>query len=172
MANKHSAALLPYRIQEGVLEVFIAHMGGPFWAKRDQGGWSVAKGEYDPNGELSQAAAHREFFEEIGVNIEEESSLLGEFKQPSGKVITVYVVDYSDKSLEFVKSNNFEIEWPKGSGKTSIFPEVDKAQWHTGGIAMKKLVKGQVAIIEELQQQLSEYREVALFSPSSQESLF
>lgn len=147
----YSAALIPYRIADDeVLEVFIAHMGGPFWAKKDQGGWSVVKGEFDPQVEVASDVAAREFEEEIGRPAPSGTpAFIGEYKQPSGKVITAFAVE-TDENLEFIESNVFSMEWPKGSGKLANFSEVDRAEWFTVDDARPKLLKGHHAMIDQL----------------------
>lgn len=147
---RHSAGLLPYRVRDGHLEVFIAHMGGPFWRRRDDGAWSVVKGEFLPGGEEPAAAAVREFREETGVEPQGDLSLLGEFRQPSGKVITLFVADYTGRDLAFVASDEFELEWPRGSGILRSFPEIDAASWFPVTEARRKLVKGQTPILDAL----------------------
>lgn len=147
---KHSAGLLPYRFVDGCVEVFIAHMGGPFWRRKDERGWSLAKGEFFPAEESAEVAAVREFTEEIGVAPSGALELLGDFRQPSGKIITVFVIDFTGRELEFVGSNEFELEWPRGSGSLQRFPEVDRAQWFALAQAEVKLVKGQVPILSAL----------------------
>lgn len=124
-------------------------MGGPFWAGRDTAAWSIPKGLYKP-GESTLQTALREFEEEIGVAPPPvDYQLLGEFRQPSGKLITVYFGE-SDLSIAAVESNTFALEWPKGSGKIRQFPEIDNARWFEIGIARTKLVRGQLPILEAL----------------------
>ena len=131
------------------LEVWIAHMGGPFWAHREAHAWSVPKGEY-ASGEDPLAAAHREFAEEIGTPAPAaDYHRLGDFRQPSGKVITVFMAE-SDFQPELVVSNTFTLEWPKGSGTMSSFPEIDRAEWTTEPEARSRLVKGQLPILDAL----------------------
>lgn len=147
---KRSAALLLYKLTEGNgLEVLIAHMGGPFWAKKNAGGWSIPKGEYE-EGEDPRSTALREFEEEMGSTPPAGQLIeLGETKQPSGKIITTYAME-GDFDTSNVHSNTFEMEWPKGSGKMQEFPEIDRAAWMAAGQAAEMLVKGQVPIIEAL----------------------
>ncbi|MEU6455388.1 NUDIX domain-containing protein [Streptomyces sp. NPDC047065] len=153
---KHSAALLVYKLDvERGLVVLIAHMGGPFWARKNERAWSIPKGEYE-EGEEARAAALREFEEEMGSQPPTNDILeMGEFRQPSGKVITVYAVE-GDFDLSSFRSNTFEMEWPKGSGTIQEFPEVDRADWVTTARAGVLLVKGQVPIIEQLRDTLAE----------------
>jgi predicted NUDIX family NTP pyrophosphohydrolase len=152
---KTSAGLLPYRIRDGHLEVLVAHMGGPFWENRDDGGWSIVKGEYDER-EDAYAAARREFEEETGAPAPQGAVLeLGEVRQPSGKRITAWAIE-SDFDPSSIRSNTFTIEWPRGSGNQQQFPEIDRAEWFGAATARRKLVKGQVAFIEELECRLRE----------------
>ncbi|MEN0135313.1 MAG: NUDIX domain-containing protein, partial [Rhodococcus sp. (in: high G+C Gram-positive bacteria)] len=142
-----SAGVLLYRFDDaGVLQLWIAHMGGPFWARKDEAAWSIPKGEY-VEGEDPFAAALREYEEEIGAPPPDvEYHLLGQFKQPSRKLITVYLAEATD-DVTFVGSNTFELEWPPRSGKFQQFPEVDDARWFPVGVAETKLVKGQRPIV-------------------------
>lgn len=151
---KRSAALLVYRhAADGALEVLVAHMGGPFWAKREARAWSLPKGEY-PDGEDALAAARREFTEEIGSPPPDGPFLvLGECRQPSGKVITTFAVA-GDLDLSGFHSNTFSLEWPRGSGRIQEFPEVDRAEWMPIGRAAELLVAGQVPILDDLRARL------------------
>jgi predicted NUDIX family NTP pyrophosphohydrolase len=149
-----SAGLLLYRVRDGQPEVLIAHMGGPFWASKDDSGWSIVKGEYGAE-EDAYAAARREFEEEIGTAPPQGSALgLGEVRQPSGKLITVWAIE-GDLDAAQIQSNTFTIEWPRGSGEQREFPEVDRAGWFDLQTARRKLVKGQVPFIDRLQEALS-----------------
>ena len=147
---KQSAALLLYRLGErDVLEVLIAHMGGPFWANKDARAWSIPKGEYREQ-EDPLEAAKREFEEEMGSAAPEGELIdLGKFKQPSGKIITTYAI-CGNFDLSGFHSNTFTIEWPKKSGNFGEFPEVDKAEWMPIERAASMVVKGQVAILDKL----------------------
>ncbi len=151
---KRSAALLVYRLSaDGALEVLVAHMGGPFWARRDARGWSIPKGECEA-GEDPLATARREFAEEMGSPPPDGAlAELGERRQPSGKVIVTYAVE-GDFDLAGFRSNTFTLEWPRGSGKTQEFPEMDRAEWMTIGRASEMLVKGQVPILGDLRDYL------------------
>jgi len=149
MTSKRSAALLMYRYQGDGLEVLIAHMGGPFWAKKDDGGWSIPKGEYEPP-EEPLAAALREFEEEMGSPAPTGPYLrLGEARQSSGKIITTFAVPGDFDATTFA-SNLFQLEWPRGSGRMQEFPEMDRAAWFTLEQAAIKLVKGQIPILDAL----------------------
>jgi predicted NUDIX family NTP pyrophosphohydrolase len=150
MASKRSGALLLYRLSDSSgLEVLIAHMGGPFWAKKNERAWSIPKGEYE-DGDDPKATAFREFEEEMGSPAPNGSVIeLGEVRQPSGKIITTYAIE-GDFDASNIHSNTFEMEWPKGSGRTQEFPEIDRAAWMNVAQSSRMLVKGQVPIIEAL----------------------
>lgn len=144
---KTSAALLLFRRRDG-LEVLIAHMGGPFWARKDARAWSIPKGEYTDEEPL--AAARREFAEELGSPAPDGDAIdLGVVTQSGGKVVTTYAIE-SDFDLAGFRSNTFELEWPKGSGRVQEFPEVDRAEWVPEPVAREKLVKGQVPVLDAL----------------------
>lgn len=139
---------------ELVLEVLLGHMGGPFWARKDQGSWSIPKGEYGPS-EDPFAAAKREFAEELGsapppVGYRD----LGSVSQPGGKLVTVWAAE-ADFDASGAVSNTFEMEWPRGSGQMRSFPEIDRAAWFTLKVARAKLVKGQRPFIDHLLRMLS-----------------
>ncbi len=131
------------------LQVWIAHMGGPFWARKDAHAWSIPKGEYTED-EDPLAAALREFAEEMGTPAPSaDYEHLGEFRQPSGKVITVYAAE-QDFQPERIASNTFPLEWPKGSGRIQEYPEIDDARWFPLPEARLKLVKGQIPVLDAL----------------------
>jgi predicted NUDIX family NTP pyrophosphohydrolase len=149
LAVKHSAGLLLYRCRENEIEVLIAHMGGPFWAGKDERAWSIPKGEHEPD-EDSLLAARREFTEELGLEVPAgEPVALGSAKQASGKVVTVWALR-ADLDVTDINSNTFELQWPRGSGQIVRFPEVDRAGWFDIDTAAVKLVKGQVVFLELL----------------------
>jgi predicted NUDIX family NTP pyrophosphohydrolase len=145
-----SAGLLVYRIAAGgAVEVLIAHPGGPFWARKGDGSWTVPKGEYDEN-EDPLAAAFREFAEETGLELPHRTALLlGELRQPGGKRVMVWALN-TDLDVTQASSNTFRLEWPKGSGHVREFPEVDRLEWVTVGLARKRLLKGQVGFLDRL----------------------
>ena len=146
---KLSAGLLLYRVVDGSVEVLIAHPGGPFWAKKDEGAWSIPKGEY-VEGEDPWAAAQREFTEDLGKPPPDGPRIdFPPLKQPSGKIITAFAVR-ADLDLEGIVSNTFTLEWPKGSGKFREFPEVDRVGWFEVSEARSKLTKGQRPILDLL----------------------
>ena len=146
---KQSAGLLVYRHGKAGVEVLLAHPGGPFWAKKDEGVWSIPKGEFLED-EQPLAAARREFAEEIGTPIEGEFLALTPLKQPSRKVIHAFAVA-GDLDVARVRSNLFEMEWPPKSGKMQSFPEVDRAAWFDLDEARQRIQKGQVPILDEFE---------------------
>ena len=143
-----SAGLLLYRRVPG-LEVLIGHMGGPFWARKDDAAWSVPKGEYEP-GEEAFAVALREFEEELGSPVPATDFLpLGEVTQAGGKVLTVWAAE-GDLDAAAARSNTFSLEWPPRSGRIQEFPEIDRAAWVPVDEARTKLVRGQVPLLDRL----------------------
>ena len=153
MARVDSAGILLWRRRDGHIEVFIAHMGGPFWVKKDDRAWSIPKGEFVPD-ELALVAAKREFLEEIGVSAPDIEYLsLGEFRQSSGKVVTAFAAE-SDLEVSQVNSNTFALEWPPKSGRFQDFPEIDRAEWMSVADASRRLVQGQVPILAALETSL------------------
>jgi predicted NUDIX family NTP pyrophosphohydrolase len=150
-----SAGLLLYKVVDGMLYVLIGHMGGPFWARKDAGAWSIPKGEYLP-GEDPLAAALREFEEELGSPPPAGKMIdLGDIKQSSGKVVVVFALG-ADFDVRHARSNTFTIEWPKGSGKFQTFPEIDKVEWTPVETARTRLSKGQVAFLDRLHTHLED----------------
>lgn len=147
MAKKLSSGLLLYRWSKEHLELLIAHMGGPFWAHRDEGAWSIPKGEC-VDGEDSFAAAVREFEEELGAAPQAETYVdLGAFTQHSGKVVRVWTAE-AEFDPKTCKSNTFEMEWPRGSGRIIDVPEVDRVEWCRPSLARSRLVRGQDKIVD------------------------
>jgi predicted NUDIX family NTP pyrophosphohydrolase len=146
---KLSAGVLLYRTCDGVVEVLIAHPGGPFWARKDDGVWSIPKGEYTDS-EDPWTVAQREFSEELGLSVPAGPRIdFGPLKQPSGKVVTAFAVQ-GDLDVTDTRSNTFELEWPKGSGRMQEFPEVDRVGWFPVSQARTKLLKGQRAFLDRL----------------------
>jgi predicted NUDIX family NTP pyrophosphohydrolase len=146
---KRSAGLLLYRGSGPKLELLLVHPGGPFWTKKDDGAWSLPKGEYEP-GEDSAAVARREFEEELGSPPPHGGLIeLGELMQPSRKVIAAFAVEGNFDPAKLV-SNHFEIEWPPKSGRKQSFPEVDRAAWFAPAEAQKKIQPGQAPFIDRL----------------------
>ncbi len=154
MPRKLSAGLLLYRHHLGdeiILEVLLAHMGGPFWARKDDAAWSIPKGEYAA-GEDPFTAAKREFEEEMGSPPPPaEYRDLGSISQPGGKLVTAWAAE-ADFDAAGAVSNTFELEWPPRSGSIQSFPEIDRAEWFTADVARVKLVKGQRLLIDRLLQ--------------------
>lgn len=150
---KKSAGLLLFRDVSGHLEVLLVHPGGPFWAKKDEGAWSIPKGEFEDD-EDPLAAAKREFQEETGVACPTGEVIpLEPVRQPSGKAVHAWAIkgDFDPAAL---KSNTFSMEWPPKSGRRQEFPEVDRAEWLSIDVAKRKILKGQVPFLDQLQQQL------------------
>ena len=145
---KTSAGLLLYRRRGEGLEVFLVHPGGPFWATKDLGAWSLPKGELS-EGEDPLAAAVREFTEETGFPIDGEFRALTPLRQPSGKTILAWAVE-GDCDPAQLRSNMFSMEWPPKSGKTQEFPEVDRASWFPIDEARKRIIAGQAPFLDEL----------------------
>lgn len=146
-----SAGLLLVRTHGDVTEVLIGHPGGPFWAGRDDGAWSIPKGEY-AEGEDPWRAARREFAEELGCPAPAGTPVeLGTVRQPGGKVVTVFALR-ADLDLSGFRSNTFTLEWPKGSGRRREFPELDLVGWLPIGQARVKLLKGQRVFLDRLQE--------------------
>ena len=147
---KLSAGVLMYRKAHGGVEVLLVHPGGPYWARRDDGAWSLPKGEHGADDDPLSAAI-REFREELGVGPPEDASpvFLGELRQSSGKRVTAFALE-GDLDVGTIQSNTFAIEWPPGSGATREFPEVDRAGWFDLEAARRKLVPGQVGFLDRL----------------------
>ncbi len=148
---KHSAGLLLYRFGDvdAVVEVLIVHPGGPYWSGKDDGAWSIPKGEYVVDEDPWQAA-RREFAEEIGLAPPDGAPIdLGAIKQRSGKVVTVFAL-HADLDVTEAHSNTFELEWPPRSGKLRQFPEVDRVGWFTVAQARRKLLAGHRAFLDRL----------------------
>ncbi|MDN4615282.1 NUDIX domain-containing protein [Leifsonia sp. F6_8S_P_1B] len=145
-----SAALLLHRTGDDGVEVWIAHMGGPFWARKDEGAWSLPKGLVEPGDDDELTAARREFAEEMGVPAPDAPyAALGDFRA-SAKTIVVFAAETPDFALGELRSNTFELEWPPRSGRRQEFPEVDDAGWFTIEQARLKLSKGQRPILDAL----------------------
>lgn len=149
---KVSAGILLFRKTPAGLQVLLVHPGGPFWAKKDLGAWSIPKGLADEGEDLLEAAK-REFLEETGMTVEGEFLDLGAHKQPGGKTVVAWACE-GDFDPAALRSNTFTIEWPPRSGKTAVFPEVDKAAWLTIDEAIEKINKGQKPMIAALAKKL------------------
>jgi predicted NUDIX family NTP pyrophosphohydrolase len=152
-ARARSAGIVLHRRVTDRTEVLLVHPGGPFWARRDLGAWSIPKGEYD-SGEDPLAAALREFEEELGSPAPAgDREDLGEIRQRAGKVVRAWAVA-GDLDVSGVHSNTFELEWPPRSGKTANFPEVDRAEWFDLDRARQKIVAAQAALLDRLSERL------------------
>ena len=150
---KRSAGILLYRIAGGAPEVLLVHPGGPYWARKDAGAWSIPKGEYE-DGEDPQACALREFEEELGVELPPgQLAELGSVKQKGGKVVTAWATE-GDLDAGAVSSNTFTMEWPPRSGRTEEFPEIDRAGWFEIETARDKLVAAQTEFLDRLLERL------------------
>jgi len=148
-SGKRSAGLLLYRKRDGALEVFLVHPGGPFWAKRDAGAWTIPKGEIGEN-EEALAAARREMAEETGFSPEGPFIELPHIRQKAGKLVLAWAVE-GDCDPALLRSNLFEMEWPPRSGKMSAFPEVDRGQWFPLGKARERILGAQQPLLDALQ---------------------
>src|SRR5690606_28732166 len=146
-----SAGILLHRDVGGGREVWIAHMGGPFWARKHERAWSIPKGEYDPEAEEPLAAARREFDEELGVAAPDLAYRdLGEFRYASGKLLRVFAAEAPGFAPSELRPGTFPLEWPPRSGRIVEFPEVDRAEWVPVDTARELLVAGQVPALDAL----------------------
>jgi predicted NUDIX family NTP pyrophosphohydrolase len=152
MPKRSSAGILLYRSRNGAAEVFLVHPGGPFWANKDAGAWSIPKGEFE-QGDDPLEAAMREFFEETGSAIDGQFVALTPQIQRSGKRVHAWAVE-GEIDASRVRSNSFSMEWPPHSGRRQEFPEVDKGEWFTIPLAREKLVAGQRGFLDELERYL------------------
>lgn len=149
MAGRQSAGILLHRDGADGVEVLLGHMGGPFWAKKDAGAWSLPKGEYEPD-ETPQAAARREFTEELGLPVPDGDLVeLGTVKQSGGKTVTAWALR-GDLDPAAVAPGTFPLEWPPRSGRMQEFPEVDRVEWFALDVAREKIVKAQAAFLDRL----------------------
>jgi predicted NUDIX family NTP pyrophosphohydrolase len=149
VTGKRSAGVLLFRRADTAVEVLLGHMGGPFWARKDAAGWSIPKGEYEPD-ETPEAAARREFQEELGAPVPDGEFLpLGDIKQSNGKVVTIWAVESNFDPAVFVPGT-FEMEWPRGSGRLQEFPEIDRIAWFELAQAHEKLVAAQRPFLDRL----------------------
>jgi predicted NUDIX family NTP pyrophosphohydrolase len=145
---KRSAGILMYRRGDADIELLLVHPGGPFWAKKDLGAWSIPKGEY-AEGEDALAVAQREFEEETGARPHGDFLPLGEVVQPGRKIVTAWAIE-GDFDPATLRSNRFELEWPPRSGRKVSFPEVDRAEWFSFAEARQKILSGQREFIARL----------------------
>lgn len=150
--NLRSAGILLYRFADGRPEVMLVHPGGPYWARKDEGAWTIPKGLCEAN-ESPLDAAKRELREETGFESQGPFLDLGEIKQPSGKIIHVWAVEQDVDTARLV-SNTFSLEWPRNSGVIREYPEVDRGQWFGIQEARKRILSGQAGFIERLMQAL------------------
>jgi len=146
--SRHSAGIVLYRKRCGVLEIFLVHPGGPYWARKDTGAWSIPKGEYQ-GAEEPLRAAQREFAEETGASVNAPFMALRPVKQRSGKLITAFAAE-GDLDPSQLRSNLFEMEWPPKSGALQSFPEVDRGAWFSLAEARVKILSAQRALLDEL----------------------
>jgi predicted NUDIX family NTP pyrophosphohydrolase len=147
--KKQSAGLIVYKVEDGVPQVLMAHMGAPWWAKKDVGAWSIPKGEIE-EGEEPLQTAKREFGEELNLQVPEgEYQELGTIEQHNNKSVTAWAVE-ADIDISEIKSNTFKAEWPPRSGKLQEFPEIDRAAWMSLSEAAQKSVRGQAELFGRL----------------------
>jgi predicted NUDIX family NTP pyrophosphohydrolase len=152
---RRSAGILLYRLTGDEPEVLLVHPGGPFWARRDAGSWSIPKGEYD-DAEEARGCALREFEEETGTALPEGELIdLGDVKQKSGKVVTAWAAE-GDLDADAITSNTFTMEWPPRSGQMAEFPEVDRAGWFSLDDAREKLIAAQAEFVGRLRERLGD----------------
>jgi predicted NUDIX family NTP pyrophosphohydrolase len=149
---KQSAGILLYKVLKKELYVFLVHPGGPFFAKKDLGAWSIPKGEFN-DGEDPLTVARREFYEETGVQIEGDFTELSPIKQKSGKKVFAWAVE-GEIDSGIIKSNTFDLEWPPRSNKLQSFPEIDRGEWFSLSTAKAKINDRQAALIDQLAEML------------------
>lgn len=143
-----SAGILLYKYTDAKLQLLLVHPGGPFWVNRDEGAWSIPKGEYEEN-EDPLGAAQREFKEETGYEIDGHFIDLGEIRQPSRKIVHTWAIE-RDLDTARITSNLFSLEWPRNSGKFRNYPEIDRAEWFGIAQARRKILRGQAGFIDRL----------------------
>ena len=153
---KKSAGLLVYRNRDGIIEVFLVHPGGPFWHNKDDGSWSIPKGEFRDD-EDPFVVAKREFQEETGFCIEGEFQALQPVRQPGGKLVYAWMIQ-GNIDASAIRSNSFSMPWPPGSGSIQTFPEVDRGGWFDLSAARRKIGRGQMELLEQLQRAVSSNR--------------
>ena len=151
---KRSAGILLYRLRHGELQVFLAHPGGPFWARKDDGAWSIPKGELVA-GEDPLAAARREMLEETGVSVEGPVLTLAPVRQAGGKTVQAFAIE-QDFDVTMLRSNTFEMEWPPRSGNRRSFPEIDRAAWFGLDEARSRILLGQVGFLDAIAARLAD----------------
>lgn len=150
--KRPSAGVLLYRRRGGALEVLLAHPGGPFWTRRDEGAWTIPKGEIG-EGEEPFVAARREFMEETGVDPGEHGEPLAPVRQSGGKIVHAWAIE-GDCDACAIQSNGFEMEWPPRSGRMASFPEIDRAEWFALDDARRKILPGQAPMLDELERKV------------------
>jgi predicted NUDIX family NTP pyrophosphohydrolase len=143
-----SAGIMMYNHLGGELRVLLVHPGGPFWRNKDEGAWSIPKGEYGPD-EGPEAAARREFAEELGLEADGALQPLGEIRQRGGKRVTAFALE-GDLDVDAIRSNEFQLEWPPGSGRVQTYPEVDRVAWLSVPAAAGKLLASQLPFLDRL----------------------
>ena len=154
MARAQSAGVLLYRRRGAAIEVLLVHPGGPFWARKDDGAWSIPKGEIGER-EDPGSAALREFREELGSDLDGDHAVaLDPIRQPGGKIVHAWAIE-GDFDPSRLKSNTFTIEWPPRSGRRQEFPEVDRAEWFTLEVARRKIQKGQAELLDQLERRVT-----------------
>ncbi|MGW4116058.1 NUDIX domain-containing protein [Actinosynnema sp. NPDC004786] len=154
MTGRRSAGIVLHRVVDGEPQVLLGHMGGPFWARRDEGAWSIPKGE-PVDGEEPEATARREFAEELGVPVPEGVLVpLGEVRQSGGKVVAAWALA-ADLDPDRVVPGMFTLEWPRGSGRLREFPEVDRVAWFPLAEARVRIVAGQRPLLDRLSEKLT-----------------
>jgi predicted NUDIX family NTP pyrophosphohydrolase len=154
MPRPQSAGVLMFRRRASIVEVLLVHPGGPYWHRKDEGAWTIPKGEFAA-GESAEQAARREFEEETGFKLEGELVPLTPVRQKSGKIVHPFAIA-GDLDAEKIRSNTFTMEWPTRSGTMREFPEIDRAQWFTFDDAERKLIDGQRPMLAELQRLLDD----------------
>ncbi len=155
--KKTSAGVLLYRRKLGELEIFLVHPGGPFWAKKDRGAWSIPKGEYT-NSEEPLAAARREFQEETGLAIDGDFDELSKIRQAGGKIVSAWALEGDLDPAQLV-SNRFQMQWPPRSGRTIEVPEVDRGAWFSMPEAKARILSSQATFLERLAEKLNRRRD-------------
>ncbi|CAN5183409.1 NUDIX domain-containing protein [soil metagenome] len=152
-SGRHAAGLVVFRRSGGAVHVLLGHMGGPFWARRDAGAWTIPKGEHDPD-EAPEVAAGREFLEELGLPVPSGVWIpLGEVRQSGGKVVTAWAVE-GEVDPSAIVPGTFEMEWPRGSGRMQAFPELDRVAWFGLADARDRIVTAQRVLLDRLESQM------------------